>query len=276
MPELALGAVIAFDFQTWDVQDEIRLIRSLGIDRVQIYRNYAHGVRPESIRDLLAGQGIAVDSLHGYFRLEGFDGPPFDPSAQSEAERRAAVEILRREADFARTLGCTDVVVHPVSAAETARDGFREAALTTSAEDLAGIGRQTGARFLLENMPPGVFGCDAALLRRVVDRVGGPHLGLVFDSGHAALAGDPVGAVRTMGPRLWGVHLHDNRGAADDHLIPGTGSLPFREIARALAEVKYAGTFMIEVYRPTAEVRRDLTPDRIAGIQRLRRLASGL
>jgi len=32
---------------------------------------------------------------------------------------------------------------------------------------------------------------------------------------------------------------------------------------------------MLEIYRETAEVRRDLTPERLAYIERLRRLASG-
>jgi sugar phosphate isomerase/epimerase len=54
------------------------------------------------------------------------------------------------------------------------------------------------------------------------------------------------------------------------------GTLPFEAIARTLAEVGYAGSFTIEVYRPTEEVRRDLTPARLAHIEKLRRIASGL
>ena len=45
--------------------------------------------------------------------------------------------------------------------------------------------------------------------------------------------------------------------------------------ANPWAEVGFSGTFMLEVYRPTDEVRRDLTPERLAFIDRLRRLASG-
>ena len=40
MHNLPLGTVIAFDFKTWDVQEEIALVKDIGIRRVQIYRNY--------------------------------------------------------------------------------------------------------------------------------------------------------------------------------------------------------------------------------------------
>jgi len=78
-----------------------------------------------------------------------------------------------------------------------------------------------------------------------------------------------------MGPRLWGVHLHDNDGTEDEHLLPGMGTVPFDDVAAALVEVGFAGTFMLEIYRDTWEVRRDLTPERLDYINRLRRLASG-
>ena len=278
MPDLPLGAVIAFDFKSWDVRDEIALLQSAGVRRVQIYRNYTHGITAEYIRDTLAAAHLTIDGLHGYFQLEKFEvgGPAFDPSSDAEATRAATVEILRGEADFARTLGCTDIAVHPVSKEGTVADPWRPAALARTARDLAAIGRAKGVRYLLENMPPKHFGSDAGYLRRLVDEVASPHLGLLYDSGHAALSGDPVGTIRTMGPRLWGVHLHDNGGAGDNHLIPGMGTLPFDQIARALYKVGYAGTFTIEVYRPTEEVRRDLTPARLAYIEKLRRIASGL
>jgi sugar phosphate isomerase/epimerase len=278
MPDLPLGAVIAFDFKAWNVADEIALLQAAGVRRVHVYRNYTHGITAEFVRDTLAAAHLAADGLHGYFQLEKFEvgGPPFDPSSDSEEARAASVEILRGEADFARTLGCTDIAVHPVSKEGSTADPWRPAAFARTARDLAEIGRAKGVRYLLENMPPRQFGCDVSYLRRLVDAVASPHLGLLYDSGHAALCGDPVGAIRTMGPRLWGVHLHDNRGTEDDHLIPGMGTLPFEAIARTLAEVGYAGTFMIEVYRPTEEVRRDLTPARLAHIEKLRRIASGL
>ena len=274
MPELPLGAVIAFDFESWDIQDEIALLKSAGVRRVQVYRNYAQGITAAHIRETLDAAGLAIDSLHGYFHLQGFAGPAFDLSSPDAAAREAALGIMRSEAEFARALGCRDIIVHPVDPDATSEAG-REEGLLAGARVLASIGARADCRFLIENMPPPMFGRDAALLRRVVDAVASPHVGCAFDSGHATLTGDPVAAVRTMGARLWGVHLHDTLGKEDDHMIPGTGVVPFEDVARALAEIGFGGTFLLEVYRPTAEVRRDMTPARLKFIDRLRRIASG-
>lgn len=276
MPDLPLGAVVAFEFEKWNADEEIALVHDAGAGLVQVYRNYPKGVTAEHIRGVLDGAGLVADSLHAYIDIEMFDGPPFDLSAEDASARNDALDIARREADYARTLGCRDIVVHPVGPGDTRDDAFRPANLAASAERLARIAEAADVRFLLENMPPSMFGHDARLLRRLVDAVDSPHLGLAYDSGHAHIAKDPVGTVHAMGPRLWGVHLHDNDGAEDGHYLPGMGTLPFEDVARALAQIGFANTFMIEVYRDTWEVRRDLTPERLGHIHHLRRLASGL
>jgi sugar phosphate isomerase/epimerase len=275
MPDLPLGAVIAFNYKDVRVADQVEIFRAAGVRRVQVFRDYMRSPEPGEILETLRRAAFTVDSLHGYFHLEDMDGPPCDISAADAAEREAALEIMEREADFARALGCRDVVVHPTGARMSDADAFRPAMLEESARDLAAIGRTADVRFLVENMPPTYFGCDVPELRRIVDAVDDAHLGLIYDSGHANMAGDPVGVVRAMGPRLWGVHLHDNLGENDDHMIPGTGTAPLEAIAAAMAEVGYGGTFLLEVYRPMDEVRRDLTAARLEFIERLRRIASG-
>jgi sugar phosphate isomerase/epimerase len=276
MPELPLGAVIAFDFEKWNVQEEIALARAAGARLVQIYRNYLRGITPERIRTTLDDTGLAIDSLHGYIHLEQFDGPAFDLSSPDADVRKTSMELARAEADFARRLGCRNVIVHPVGPGHTEHDAGRSDALRRSAEKLVRIAERADVRFLVENMPPPMFGRDAKFLRDMADALESDHLGLAYDSGHATLAGRPVEIIHDMGPRLWGVHLHDNNGREDDHMLPGMGVVPFEDVARALAEVEFAGVFMLEIYRDTAEVRRDLTPERLAYINRLRRIASGL
>jgi len=276
MPDLPLGAVLAFDFDKWDVQEEIEIVRGAGIRRVQVYRNWLAGTPAEQIRQRLQDAGLVADSLHAYIELEMFEGPAFDLSAGDAKARQAALDLARRETEFARALGCRDVVVHPAGPGETEGDAFRAESFRTSAEHLARMAEPAEVRFLVENMPPPMFGQDAVLLRRIVDGIDSPHLGLAYDSGHAHVAGRAVAIVHDMGPRLWGVHLHDNDGTEDDHLLPGMGTLPFEDVASALAEVGFTGTFTLEIYRDTWEVRRDLTVERLAHIEHLRRRASGL
>lgn len=275
MPDLPLGAVIAIDFDKWDVDEEIALVHTAGARLVQVYRNWLAGTPAGDIRRRLEDAGLTVDSLHAYIELEILDGPVFDLSAADASVREAGLEIARHETAFAHDLGCRDIIVHPAGPGDTQDDAFRPDALRASAERLALLAEAAGVRYLIENMPPPMFGHDAAPLRRIVDEIDSPHLGLAYDAGHAHVASRPVRIVHEMGPRLWGVHLHDNAGDEDDHLLPGMGTLPFDDVAAALADVAFSGTFMLEIYRETAEVRRDLTPDRLAYIEHLRQVASG-
>jgi sugar phosphate isomerase/epimerase len=175
MHDLPLGTVIAFDFKTWNVREEIALIQEVGIRRVQVYRNYKQGIAADEVRRTLEDAGLLPDSLHGYFSLEGFDGPPCDLSSADEALRSASIEIMRGEARYARTLGCRDIIVHPVPSGDTQNDAFRIGTLTASAGLLHEIGREHDVRFLIENMPPPMFGRQASDLRQVVDAVACPE-----------------------------------------------------------------------------------------------------
>jgi len=263
MPDLPLGAVIAFDFQKWNLEEEIAIVHEAAIQRIQVYRNVTVGTPAETIRRRAQDAGLVIDSLHGYIELEMLEGPRFDLSAADPAVREASLEIARREADFARALGCRDVILHPAGPGDTQADPFRPNRLADSAERLAGIAGAADVRFLLENMPPPMFGHDARLLRHIVDRLASPHLGLAYDAGHAHVAGRAVQTVHEMGPRLWAIHLHDNHGTCDDHLLPGMGTAPLEDVARALAEVGFAATFMLEIYRDTG-VWPQATPNRPA------------
>ena len=42
------------------------------------------------------------------------------------------------------------------------------------------------------------------------------------------------------------LHLHDNNGESDQHLIPGQGTIPWGEVFKALKEIGYSGDFTLE------------------------------
>ena len=75
-------------------------------------------------------------------------------------------------------------------------------------------------------------------------------MGAVIDTGHRNLGGDSAAALRTVGRHLITLHLHDNHGERDEHLLPGRGNIAWDEVNRALAEIRYDGVFMYEINRP--------------------------
>ena len=87
---------------------------------------------------------------------------------------------------------------------------------------------------------------------------GGEVLGICFDCGHARLAGgDPAGDIRRLGKRLKVVHVHDNDGGSDDHLLPGAGSIDWTSVIAALREQAYDGELCLELYYENRELDED-------------------
>jgi len=101
----------------------------------------------------------------------------------------------------------------------------------------------------------------------VVDRVGSPACGLMLDTHHMNIDEASLGdAIRTAGRRLVQLHASENdRGA------PGSGHLPWTEIAAALHDIQFDGPVVIESF--TNQI-KPLTPDALAqaGVKFLRQL----
>jgi sugar phosphate isomerase/epimerase len=73
-----------------------------------------------------------------------------------------------------------------------------------------------------------------------------PHIGVCLDTGHLVRAGDdPVEAVRTLGPRLHGVHMKDYNEQNHDVAI-GRGRADLVGFFTALKEADFDGAFSIE------------------------------
>jgi sugar phosphate isomerase/epimerase len=111
---------------------------------------------------------------------------------------------------------------------------------------LAGQAQRRGLRLAIENHGE----IAAADLRRIVDEVGHPALGVCFDTANAVRVGDdPVAAARLLADRTWMLHLKDVEppdrmpGAeAGPRSVPyGEGVVPLAGVLDALAGPIAAG-----------------------------------
>lgn len=74
------------------------------------------------------------------------------------------------------------------------------------------------------------------------------NLGVVYNNAHAFIAGEEtITAIENLNHRLIHVHLSDNHGKRDQHLIPGRGSFDFQKMAAALNLLPYEGFLSIEL-----------------------------
>ena len=72
-------------------------------------------------------------------------------------------------------------------------------------------------------------------------------VGICLDFGHAHLDGDIVDAIETVSEHLVAAHVHDNRGRADDHLMPFDGTIDWPAALTAIQKVGYEGPFVFEI-----------------------------
>ncbi len=82
-----------------------------------------------------------------------------------------------------------------------------------------------------------VFGSRAEHLMALCDRL---DTGVCWDFGHANLTGlVQAPQIAIIGPRLRVVHIHDNDGIRDAHLIPGRGTVDWHNAMTALRDTGF-------------------------------------
>ena len=83
----------------------------------------------------------------------------------------------------------------------------------------------------------------------IIDRVGSPRFGICLDTGHLNLTEkDHYKFILKAGKKLKALHIADNEGFSDQHMMPFTkGNVDFQEVVRGLREVDYKGLFNLEI-----------------------------
>ena len=73
-----------------------------------------------------------------------------------------------------------------------------------------------------------------------------PLLGACWDTGHANIEGPQYDEIIALGDYLKAVHINDNRGERDEHLMPFCGTVSMEEVMHALADIGFSGYFTFE------------------------------
>jgi len=161
-----------------------------------------------------------------------------------------AVPILKNWIDLYEAIGIKNMVLHmDVYNMEEKTIGEIHDLNAKSLKALADHIRGRNIYICLENL----FrrGSDhVEQLLEMLERVGSPNFGITLDTGHlnmvkTAAQGD---FIRTVGKHLRAIHIADNDGTADQHLMPfGRGTVDFTDVVRALHDVGYEGVFNYEI-----------------------------
>lgn len=152
---------------------------------------------------------------------------------------------LRKSVDLALEVGASTVVVHPPFRWQREfADSFKALVYELHERYLGVIDIAVENMYSIEKfgrkIEPYLCQDDPAL---------GEFPILCLDTSHAAAARwDPIDLYRKMHPRVGHVHLSDSTSTrGDEHLPPGHGTLPLKELATLMREDGFDGDIVLEV-----------------------------
>ncbi len=241
----------SFVYLNHSLPDAIRRLRQFGYHGVEIWGGRPHMYRHDlddqldAIRRLLAECEMVVPNfIPAQFRY------PSILCSSNETIRRDSVRYIEDAIDNALKIGapsvslCAGMTLHGESIAR----GWAQ--LHQSIVELLDYTDQTNLKLLIE--PAHRF--ESTLILTVADglrmirEINSERLGICFDTGHANVNGEDLGQVmRDLRGVPTHIHIDDNLGDSDAHMIPGDGRIDFVALARALRENDFRGFVSAEL-----------------------------
>jgi protein FrlC len=236
-------ALSAFIYLNYPLDEAIRRIAAAGYDGVDIWGGRPHAYRRDlapadtaRLKSVLAAAGLGVASfIPAQFRY------PTCLCSNNDGIRRDSVDYINDSLETAARLGAPVVSVCPGHTifGQTVADGWQR--LADSLAKICDHAQPYGVKIAIE--PADRYETDlmatTADAMRLVHQIGAPNLGVVLDTGHAHVAGESFeSAMAAMGDRLFHVHIDDNNGQRDQHLIPGDGTV---DLPGCIGQLKASG-----------------------------------
>ncbi len=242
----------SFVYLNYPLTEAIDRIAGIGYHAIDIWggrphayrRDISHG-QAEALRKQLDRSGMAVASfIPAQFRY------PTCLCSPNDTIRHDSVSYIQDSVETAAALGAPLVTVCPGHTlhGQESSDGWKR--LTESLDAICRFAGLRGAKIAIE--PADRYETDLIQTTyqamRMIHELGHSNLGIVLDSGHAYVVGEKFApAVQEMGDRLFHVHVDDNNGLRDQHLVPGEGTLDFDAFFAALRQSGYAGYLCAEL-----------------------------
>jgi len=212
----------------------------LGFEAVEIWGTAEKDVR--MLREACDRAGVAVACFLGPAGLQmSEDNPP-----------HAAQEAMKRAADTAHALGASTMIVTVGNTMEGVPRSVQTDRIVKNLQAMAPVAEDRGIKLAVEALNtlvdhPGYFLDHTADARAIVDRVGSPAVGMLYDIYHMqVMEGNLIETIRRNIDVIWHVHVADVPGRME----PGTGEINYPNVLRALDEAGYQGYCGLE-FKPS-------------------------
>jgi sugar phosphate isomerase/epimerase len=216
------------------IKERFARIKAAGFDAVGLWRDDWFGWSGyREYADLARAAGLQVLDGHAPFArdydfvnalwLDNLDG-------------ETTYETYLRSVEEAASDGVSNLIIHPEDRGAPPPNDLgigRIRRLVDAAE-------KRGVTIALEN----IF--DHRCLTYVFERVVSPNLGFCYDAGHRNCNEPDIDLLSLFGNKLAALHLHDNDGTGDQHRMPFTRKIDWKEQMARIAATGYTGPTTLE------------------------------
>ncbi len=195
--------------------------------------------RVEIILQEKAKSGIQTYTIHLPHKEE------FDLSALDEEKRTEALKRQMKVLDGAYALKPSVAVIHPSSGQVPLEEyESRKEALIRSLKEFCPYCKSLGICVALENLTQVSMVQSSSELLEIVEAVG-DNIGICFDVNHLFKESHKE-FIRNAGKHIITMHISDNDGIRERHMMPGDGVINWEELFEELDNIGFDGTMIVE------------------------------
>jgi sugar phosphate isomerase/epimerase len=248
MPEELVETYVKYGWQASELSDE---------HAHDLLKSGKPGAVGEAFGRFAADQGMSFPQGHFLLATKGcrpddLEGRNIaDIAPEDDGDFAAVMDTMKNWVELFAAIGIKAGVLHCGGQRMLAKGcdpqqifQRRCQAVATVADFAAG----SGLNICLENLfMDGSRQCSDLLA--IINEIKRPNVGICLDTGHAnARQVDIPDFIHAAGSHLKALHIADNLGQNDDHMLPfGRGTVPWLKVMPALREVGYSGLFNFEV-----------------------------
>jgi sugar phosphate isomerase/epimerase len=204
----------------------------------------------DAVRDLagaLSEHGLHLHALHSPTERDSTSGHQsgvqISISDTERIRRIDAVDEVKRALEVAERIPFQYLIQHMGSGRQSADPRKLDAAFE-SLENLSNFAKHRGVTIALENKAD-ELGCPATLHQFI--RQTHLQVKFCFDTGHAHIEGGVGPGFELMRERVVSVHVHDNHGDKDEHLLPSEGTIDWDEAFAAFKSAPEIPALVLEL-----------------------------
>lgn len=167
-----------------------------------------------------------------------------------DKQREILIQSTKRSFEVCQVLGIENMVVHNGAIRGMDKKTFFEENEKFNREFFP-VMEKTGVRLCIENstaanLPGRYFFLDGFDMCEYIEKINHPLLKACWDTGHANIEQHHYEDIMALGNLLTTIHVHDNNGCNDEHMMPFTGTMNFDELMCGLIDSQYRGYFTLE------------------------------